>query len=128
MRSLPTAAPAPARQPPPSAATTPSAQPPTTAGPSSDAAGESMATATAAAVAAGANLTAQQVEYLRVVQENQLLRQYLAQCQALIGQLGQQLHSSSLRRHRQLRCRVPRGRSARWHRSASGAGWLINGI
>ena len=75
----------------PSAATTPSAQPPTTAGPSSDAAGESMAAATAAAVAAGANLTAQQVEYLRVVQENQLLRQYLAQCQALIGQLGQQL-------------------------------------
>ena len=44
----------------------------------------------AAAAAQGANLSAQQVEYLRVLQENQLLRQYLAQCQTLIQHLRQQ--------------------------------------
>ena len=44
----------------------------------------------AAAAAQGANLSAQQVEYLRVLQENQLLRQYLAQCQTLIQHLARQ--------------------------------------
>jgi len=35
-----------------------------------------------AAAAAAGSLTPQQQEYLRVLQENQLLRQYLAQTQA----------------------------------------------
>jgi hypothetical protein len=39
----------------------------------------------------GSSLSAQQVEYLRVLQENQLLRQYLTQCQTLVQTLAQQL-------------------------------------
>lgn len=42
------------------------------------------ASASATAAAAGGTLSAQQVEMVRLLQENQLLRQYLAQCQALI--------------------------------------------
>ena len=49
------------------------------------------AMAAAAAAAAGV-LTPEQLEYLRVLQENQLLRQYLAQCQALVNiQAGEQV-------------------------------------
>ena len=61
-----------------------------TAGVASPAAGGAMADAVAAAAASsggGGSLDARQVEYLRVLQENQLLRQYLAQHQALIQQL-----------------------------------------
>lgn len=39
---------------------------------------------------AGSGLGAQSVEYLRLLQENQLLRQYLSQCQTLIQQLTRQ--------------------------------------
>jgi hypothetical protein len=41
--------------------------------------------APASAGAAADGLTAEQLEYLRVLQENQLLRQYLSQCQVLIN-------------------------------------------
>ena len=52
----------------------------------------SPATPAASTSSAGRNqnLEAHQIEYLRVLQENQLLRQYLSQCQALIHQLASQ--------------------------------------
>mmetsp|Transcript_4843 Transcript_4843/g.13963 ORF Transcript_4843/g.13963 Transcript_4843/m.13963 type:complete len:325 (-) Transcript_4843:137-1111(-) len=53
----------------------------------------SLAEEVAAAAAAG-SLTPQQQEYLRVLQENQLLRQYLAQTQALVQLQAQ--HASAL--------------------------------
>jgi len=44
--------------------------------------------------AAAGTLTLQQLEYLRVLQENKLLRQYLAQMQALVQLQGQ--HAAAL--------------------------------
>jgi hypothetical protein len=86
-------------QPPPPPSPEPAERPPSAAHPDTDASAATSASssasvermaAEASVSAAGASLSAQQVEYLRVLQENQLLRQYLAQSQALLQHLVQQ--------------------------------------
>ena len=73
------------------AAASQGAAPPAVPGESTRAAQTQGAMAAAqTAAAAGVNLSAQQVEYLRVLQENQVLRQYLHQCQALIQHMAAQ--------------------------------------
>ena len=52
-----------------------------------EAAADGVAAAAAAAAASGASLSPQQVEYLRLLQENQILRQYLQQCHGLVQTL-----------------------------------------
>mmetsp|Transcript_43652 Transcript_43652/g.87367 ORF Transcript_43652/g.87367 Transcript_43652/m.87367 type:complete len:305 (-) Transcript_43652:404-1318(-) len=59
------------------------------AGSSSTAGPFAYAAAAAAGASAGGTLSPQQVEMVRLLQENQLLRQYLAQCHALNHQLIQ---------------------------------------
>ena len=64
--------------------------------------------AEAAAAAASGTLTPQQLEYLRVLQENQMLRQYVQQYQQLVGLQAQHLRATQHQAAQQLQETVAR--------------------
>ena len=70
--------------------------------------GASAMAAEAAAAAASGTLTPQQLEYLRVLQENQMLRQYVQQYQQLVGLQAQHLRATQHQAAQQLQETVAR--------------------